>query len=298
MSESNYVPRIRIEDLPVAEELTPEEKELLAGAGLRRSFRPTLEQLEAREVPANLAPGIDLDAGVLRVTGSNGPVRTGGDYAWTSQVRIVGADQLEVKREGQEAFRLNRAGITDIVFAGGTAKEIFSNYSGIPSTFENQGASDQHVEFKVNSPDIVGGVLDPATRGGTVRLTLPTAPPGTSTWAVVVEDFNAAGNSPGIRTMPDGTKRFTHLVAFNIPLGTQEINLGALPQGAVEGSDTWTGPNPPDGSGTHNYRFRVYALGAGFKAPAEGATQQQVMDAMQAHVTGRAEIWGTMAATR
>ena len=34
--------RITIEDLPVGENLTPEEEELIFGAG-RRSFRPTLE---------------------------------------------------------------------------------------------------------------------------------------------------------------------------------------------------------------------------------------------------------------
>ena len=41
--------RIRVDDLPVAEDLTPEQEALIAGAGLR-SFRPTLEPLETREV--------------------------------------------------------------------------------------------------------------------------------------------------------------------------------------------------------------------------------------------------------
>jgi hypothetical protein len=47
--------RIRIDDLPPAEGLAPEQEERLAGAGLK-SFRPTLEGLEAREVPATLDP--------------------------------------------------------------------------------------------------------------------------------------------------------------------------------------------------------------------------------------------------
>jgi hypothetical protein len=46
--------RIRIDDLPVAEDLTPEQEALIQGAGLR-SFRPTLEDLERREM---------LDAGI------------------------------------------------------------------------------------------------------------------------------------------------------------------------------------------------------------------------------------------
>ncbi len=41
--------RIRIEDLPTVENLTPEEQETLLGAG-RRSFQPTFEALEAREM--------------------------------------------------------------------------------------------------------------------------------------------------------------------------------------------------------------------------------------------------------
>jgi uncharacterized protein YkwD len=41
--------RIHIDDLPPAETLTPEQEELILGAGLR-SFRPRLESLEAREV--------------------------------------------------------------------------------------------------------------------------------------------------------------------------------------------------------------------------------------------------------
>jgi hypothetical protein len=52
--------RIKIEDLPVAENLTPEQEELLEGAGLR-SFRPTLEGLEGREMmDAGLGSGLPL----------------------------------------------------------------------------------------------------------------------------------------------------------------------------------------------------------------------------------------------
>src|SRR5262245_55252980 len=41
--------RITIKDLPVAENLTPEQEELIQGAG-PRSFRPTFEALEGREM--------------------------------------------------------------------------------------------------------------------------------------------------------------------------------------------------------------------------------------------------------
>ena len=43
--------RIRIDDLPVAENLTPEQEALILGAGLK-SFRPSLEALEDRQLMA------------------------------------------------------------------------------------------------------------------------------------------------------------------------------------------------------------------------------------------------------
>src|SRR5262245_29271357 len=50
--------RIRIEDLPVGENLSPEERERLFGAG-RGSFRPTIETLEGREMyAANLSSAL------------------------------------------------------------------------------------------------------------------------------------------------------------------------------------------------------------------------------------------------
>src|SRR5262245_47964422 len=61
--------RIRIDDLPVAEELTPEQEALIQGAGLK-SFRPSLEAMEVRDVPARIAPGLDLSGTVLTIQGT------------------------------------------------------------------------------------------------------------------------------------------------------------------------------------------------------------------------------------
>ncbi len=49
------VTRIRIDDLPIAEELTPEQEALIQGAGLK-SFRPQLEVLEGRALPSGMTP--------------------------------------------------------------------------------------------------------------------------------------------------------------------------------------------------------------------------------------------------
>jgi hypothetical protein len=55
--------RIKIEDLSVIENHTPEEEELIFGAG-RRSFRPMLESLENREMmDAGLGYGLQIPLG-------------------------------------------------------------------------------------------------------------------------------------------------------------------------------------------------------------------------------------------
>src|SRR5262245_1492825 len=71
--------RIEIEDLPVADNLTPEQEELIQGAG-PRSFRPTLEALEGREMmDAGLGHGLQLPVAL--------PASGGADPA--GQVRLL-----------------------------------------------------------------------------------------------------------------------------------------------------------------------------------------------------------------
>ena len=71
-----------------------------------------------------------------------------------------------------------------------------------------------------------------------------------------------------------------------------------MPWPTAAQSKRWR-PNPEAGTGKHNYQFRVYALGEGFKAPTAaegtaGVTQQQLVDAMQGHITGQTSITGYM----
>jgi Raf kinase inhibitor-like YbhB/YbcL family protein len=73
---------------------------------------------------------------------------------------------------------------------------------------------------------------------------------GGESLAVVVDDPDA----------PSGT--FVHWIVLDLPAGTTSLGE-ALPSGAVEaensaGDSGWTPPCPP--SGTHHYRFTVYAL--------------------------------------
>jgi Raf kinase inhibitor-like YbhB/YbcL family protein len=73
---------------------------------------------------------------------------------------------------------------------------------------------------------------------------------GARSYAIVVVDPDAPGGN------------YYHWVVLDLPTGTASV-VGALPEGAHElknsdGKKGWTPPCPP--SGTHHYRFTVYAL--------------------------------------
>lgn len=114
-------------------------------------------------------------------------------------------------------------------------------------------------------------------------LVISGAPRGTSAFALIVDDPDA----------PSGT--WVHWVVWNIPPDTSEIAAGQLPDGAVEGRNSWNdnvygGPSPP--SGTHRYFFRLFALDTALHlSPRAGAGD--LRRAMKGHVLAEAELMGT-----
>jgi Raf kinase inhibitor-like YbhB/YbcL family protein len=80
-----------------------------------------------------------------------------------------------------------------------------------------------------------------------------TAPPQAAGLALIVDDPDA----------PSGL--FTHWVVSNIPPATTSTAEGQTPAGGVVSLNSanraeYFGPCPPAGTGTHHYRFIVYAL--------------------------------------
>jgi Raf kinase inhibitor-like YbhB/YbcL family protein len=74
-----------------------------------------------------------------------------------------------------------------------------------------------------------------------------TAATPAAAYAVVVDDPDAPGGD------------FYHWVVLDLPAGATKVAAGALPPGAHElRKAAWSAPCPP--SGTHHYRFTVYAL--------------------------------------
>lgn len=84
-----------------------------------------------------------------------------------------------------------------------------------------------------------------------------------------------------------------HWIVFNMPAADTDIEEGVEPNG-VHGTGTadnedYYGPCPPDGM--HRYFFYVYALDTMLDT-GEGASKNQVQDAMDGHVIAQAQLMG------
>lgn len=117
------------------------------------------------------------------------------------------------------------------------------------------------------------------------------APPsGAASLALIVDDPDA----------PMGT--WVHWVIYNLPAEARGLPAGItpdaeLPDGSRQGNNSWPklgygGPCPP--SGSHRYVFKLYALDAVLDVR-PGATEQQLLQAMEGHILAEAQLMGTYA---
>jgi len=112
-------------------------------------------------------------------------------------------------------------------------------------------------------------------------LRITNVPDGTQALALVMDDPDA----------PMGT--FDHWLVWNIPPDTTGIPEGTEPEGVQGKTDFgklgYGGPCPP--SGTHTYRFKLYALDQQLDLP-QGANKEQLSRAMEGHVLAQAVLKG------
>jgi Raf kinase inhibitor-like YbhB/YbcL family protein len=100
---------------------------------------------------------------------------------------------------------------------------------------------------------------------------------------------------------PDATSGdFLHWLVWDIPPGTENISVNSVPIGARQGANGagqtgYTGPCPPQGTGTHRYLFDFYALDTTLDLP-DNAKQEDVIQAQKGHVLAHAVLMGTFAA--
>ena len=137
----------------------------------------------------------------------------------------------------------------------------------------------------VRSPSFARGAAIPvrfSCRGANTPPSLAWAgiPSGAASIAVVMDDPDAIGGT------------YTHWVVFNLPATARGITGGRLPPGAAQaqnsgGQAAYLGPCPP--SGTHHYRFTVYAEPKRLPLPA-GAPLAKALHAIKAD----ALTWGQL----
>ncbi|MCL7393387.1 MAG: YbhB/YbcL family Raf kinase inhibitor-like protein [Thaumarchaeota archaeon] len=113
-------------------------------------------------------------------------------------------------------------------------------------------------------------------------------PPGTKSFAIIVEDPDAPG---GI---------FTHWIVYNIPADVNQLDegiepAGELPGGIMQGLNDfgrigYGGPCPPPGK-PHRYVFRIYALDTMLElGPA--ASKNELLKLMKGHILAEATLTG------
>lgn len=120
-------------------------------------------------------------------------------------------------------------------------------------------------------------------------LTFSEIPKNTKTLALIMDDPDAI--------KPAG-KVWNHWIVFNIPKDTAEISEAQEPNG-IHGKGTsenlnYHGPCPPDGE--HRYFFKLYALDTELNLE-QGATKEQLIQAMEGHIIEKVELIGKYART-
>lgn len=145
--------------------------------------------------------------------------------------------------------------------------------------------------ISVRSPAFAAGSPIPARyscRGGNTPppLTWTGLPAGTASVAVVMDDPDAVGGT------------YTHWVVFNLPATATGLSGGQLPARSAQASNSggqagYIGPCPP--SGTHHYRFTVYAERRRLPLPA-GAGLTAALAAIRSDAIASGRLTGVFSA--
>jgi Raf kinase inhibitor-like YbhB/YbcL family protein len=130
----------------------------------------------------------------------------------------------------------------------------------------------------------------PAAGGDNVSIPLSWkgAPPGTKSFALSIVDMHTVANN------------WMHWTVINIPASVSSLPEGAsgkrMPPGSAElrnsfGDKGYGGPQPPRGTGDHNYVATVYALSSEKISP-EGAYLSALKKSLEGKILASATITG------
>src|SRR5215207_4010971 len=158
------------------------------------------------------------------------------------------------------------------------------------SSTDEKAVPDAPSEITVSSSAFQDGQPIPARftcegDGEAPPLSWKGVPDDAAALALVVDDPDA----------PGGT--YVHWVVLDMPVETPGLEDGALPTGAVEAKNSagragYAGPCPP--SGTHHYRFTIYAMSAPTGLDAD-AGLDKALAAIEASATAQGRLVGTYA---
>lgn len=144
--------------------------------------------------------------------------------------------------------------------------------------------------FQISSPTIPARGIIPARHSGdgddlSPQLEWSEPPPGTRSFALVVEDTDAPGGS------------FWHWGVYNIASGERGLSEGAAgPDLAMAVNDfgrlDYGGPKPPRSDGPHRYHFRLAALAVDRLDLGPSTRVKDMWRAARPHVLAETELVG------
>ncbi len=151
------------------------------------------------------------------------------------------------------------------VQSSSSVKSSSSSSSSMTTSSVTQSSAASSIAFEFKSNSFVSGEPIPIKHScfGTEvspQLQWEIDSPDIKGFALIMEDYDA------IKIID---RPYVHWNIYKIPADTRAINEGAsnlaMPAGSVEGvnDDTlarYSGPCPPEGTGTHHYFFALYAL--------------------------------------
>lgn len=179
-------------------------------------------------------------------------------------------------------------GLVGLLAACGWPQDLLP--AGVPAPTAEEVST---MVLQITSPAFADGTAIPARYTCTgddlsPALAWSGAPPGTVSFALIMDDPDAPGQT------------WVHWVVYNLPAEAVGLPEGitantALPGGALQGRNSWRrndygGPCPP--SGTHRYYFKLYALDTTLPL-GPGATKAEVLAALEGHVLVEAQLMGT-----
>jgi hypothetical protein len=144
------------------------------------------------------------------------------------------------------------------------------------------------MKLTVSTPAFKDGLAMPHTytcdgQDVNPEIIIEGTPKETKSLVLIVDDLDA----------PNGD--WVHWLLFNIDPSTMRIPENSVPEGALQGTNTfgdavYEGPCPPLGP-VHHYYFKAYALDTMLDIPG-GAEKEELLQAMGEHILAEGQVMG------